>query len=74
MLFPILGPSSLPIVVAQPNEYMQTEQFLCWSGMTGQSIQHLVQTKKKGTLILKVEISKPIQLRFLKLRQKLNAL
>jgi len=43
-----LGPSSLPVVVAQPDERhanraasvlsltkdMQTEQLLCWSGMT----------------------------------------
>jgi len=33
MLFPTLGPSSLPVVVAQPKD-MQTEQLLCWSGMT----------------------------------------
>jgi len=33
MLFPTLGPSSLPVVVAQPDEGvkdMQTEQLLCW--------------------------------------------
>jgi len=36
MLFPTLGPSSLLVVVAQqPDEGMQTEQLLCWSGMTG---------------------------------------
>jgi len=34
MLFPILGPSSLPIVVAQPKKDIQTKQLLCWSGMT----------------------------------------
>jgi len=34
MLFLILGLSSLPVVVAQPDESMQTEQLLCWSGMT----------------------------------------
>jgi len=33
MLFPTLGPSTLPVVVAQPDEGMQTEQLLCWSGM-----------------------------------------
>jgi len=32
MLFPILGSSSLPVVVAQPD--MQAEQLLCWSGTT----------------------------------------
>jgi len=26
--------SSLPVLVAQPDEDMQTEQHLCWSGMT----------------------------------------
>jgi len=31
MLFPILEPSSLPIVVAQPDERHSTEQLLCWS-------------------------------------------
>jgi len=50
MLIPTLGTSSLPVVVAQPDERhanrtasvlewyetkdMQTEQLLCWSGMT----------------------------------------
>jgi len=34
MLFPILGPSSLPVVVAQLTKDMQTEQLLCCSGMT----------------------------------------
>jgi len=37
MLFPILEPSSLPIVMAQPDEKrcnIRTEQLLCWSGMT----------------------------------------
>jgi len=34
MLFPILGPSSRPIMVAQPGEGHATEQLLCWSGMT----------------------------------------
>jgi len=35
MLFPTMGPSSLPVAVAQPDEilYMQTEQLVCWSGM-----------------------------------------
>jgi len=34
MLFPILGPSSLPVVVASLTKDMQTEQLLYWSGMT----------------------------------------
>jgi len=36
MLFPTLGPSSLPVVVAQPDVsyVLQTEQLLSWSGMT----------------------------------------
>jgi len=34
MLFPILRSSNLPVVVAQPSEGMQTEQLLCWSGLT----------------------------------------
>jgi len=34
MLFRTLEPSSLPVVVAQLDENMQTEQLLCWSGMT----------------------------------------
>jgi len=34
MLFPIFGPSSLPVVVAHLTKDMQTEQLLCWSGMT----------------------------------------
>jgi len=34
MLFPTLRPSSLPVVVAQPDERHVTEQLLCWSGMT----------------------------------------
>jgi len=47
MLFFILEPSSLPVVAAQPDESMQTEQLLCWCGKTVQSIvQHFVQTKK----------------------------
>jgi len=33
MLFFTLGPSSLPVVVAQPQKNMQTEQLLFWSGM-----------------------------------------
>jgi len=33
MLLPILGPSSLPIVVAQLDD-MQTKQLLYWSGIT----------------------------------------
>jgi len=33
MLFPTLRPSSLPVVVAQPDKDMQTEQLQCWSGM-----------------------------------------
>jgi len=42
MLFLSLGPSSLPVVVAQ--------QLLCWSGRQTQStVQHLVQTKKNFT-------------------------
>jgi len=35
MLFPILEPSSLPVVVAHSlAKYMQTEHILCWSVMT----------------------------------------
>jgi len=35
MLFPTLGPSSLPVVVDQPDErHVASEQLLCWSGMT----------------------------------------
>jgi len=34
MLFPTLGRSSLPVVVAQPDERHTTEQLLCWSGIT----------------------------------------
>jgi len=34
MLFPTLEPSSLPVVIAQLTKDMQTEQYLCWSGMT----------------------------------------
>jgi len=36
MLFPILGPSSLPVVVAQPDERHanRTVPCCCWSGMT----------------------------------------
>jgi len=34
MLFPTLGSSILPVVVVQPDEDMQTEPLLCWSGMT----------------------------------------
>jgi len=34
MLFPILGPSSLPVVVSQPDKRHAKEQVLCWSGMT----------------------------------------
>jgi len=34
MQFLILGPSSLPIVVAQLGERHAKEQLLCWSGMT----------------------------------------
>jgi len=36
MLFPTLGSSSLPVVVAQPDERHANrtlEQLLCWSGM-----------------------------------------
>jgi len=29
-----LGPSSLPVVVAQLTKDIQAEQLLCWSGMT----------------------------------------
>jgi len=29
-----LGPSSVPIVVAQPDERHAKEKLLCWSGMT----------------------------------------
>jgi len=49
MLFPTLVPSSLPAVVAQPDERHATEQLLCWSGMTDTEhiVQHLAQTKKK---------------------------
>jgi len=34
MLFPTLEPSSLPIVVPSLTKDIQTEQLLCWSGMT----------------------------------------
>jgi len=34
MLFLTLGPSSLPVVVAQLTKDIQTEQLLFWSGMT----------------------------------------
>jgi len=34
MLFPILGSSSLPIVVAQPDERHENRTAMCWSGMT----------------------------------------
>jgi len=37
MLSPILGPSNLPVVVGWwsiVTKAMQTEQLLCWSGMT----------------------------------------
>jgi len=34
MLFPTLGPSSLPVVVPSLTKDMQTEQLLCWSGIT----------------------------------------
>jgi len=34
MLFPTLRSSSLSVVVAQPDERLQTERLLCWSGMT----------------------------------------
>jgi len=46
MLFPILEPSSLPVLVAQPDERMQTEQLLCWSVMTQSIVKHLPQMKK----------------------------
>jgi len=48
MLFPTLGPSSLPIVVSRLTKDTQTEQLLYWSGMTDTQciVQHLVQTKK----------------------------
>jgi len=34
MLFPTYGPSSLLVVVAGLTKDKQTEQLLCWSGMT----------------------------------------
>jgi len=34
MLFPTLRPSSLLVVVPSLTKDMQTEQLLCWSGMT----------------------------------------
>jgi len=34
MLYPTLGPSSLFVVEVQLTKDMQTEQLLCWSGMT----------------------------------------
>jgi len=34
MLFPILGPSSLPIVAAQPDERLASRTASIWSGMT----------------------------------------
>jgi len=34
MLFPIFGPSSLPVVVAHPDNKLANRTALCWSGMT----------------------------------------
>jgi len=34
MLFPVLGSSSLPVVVAQPDERHANKTTLYWSGMT----------------------------------------
>jgi len=50
MLFPILGPSSLPVVVTQPDERHtnKTSSVLQWYDR--HSIQHLGQTKTKPLL------------------------
>jgi len=40
MLFPTLESSSLPVVVAQPDEGHANRTVLCWSGMTG--IEHRI--------------------------------
>jgi len=52
MRFPIMGPSSLPVVRPSLTKHMQTEQLLCWSGMTNetQSIQHLVHQRRRVVL------------------------
>jgi len=34
MLFPTLGPSSLSVVMAQPDERHANRTASCWSGMT----------------------------------------
>jgi len=47
MLLPTLEISSLPVVVAQPDDRHATRTALCWSGMTDESIQLLFQMKKK---------------------------
>jgi len=47
-----LWPSSLPILVAHPNERHANRQLLCWSVMTDrESIVHLAQMKKKMSYI-----------------------
>jgi len=51
----ILGPSSLPIAVAQPDRRHRrhaNRTILCWNGMVQTSIQHLVQTKNIAHLKL----------------------
>jgi len=53
MLFPILGPSVLPVVVAQPDEKhaSRTASVLEWYDRH-RALQHLIQTKKYGNLII----------------------
>jgi len=44
---------SLPLWWPSLKKGMQTEQLLCWSGMTQtQSIRHLLQTKKKLNIVI----------------------
>jgi len=50
MLFPTLGPSSLPVVVAQPGERHAKEQLLCWSGMTDTEHSTTSSSNKEGLL------------------------
>jgi len=49
MLLPTLGPSSLPVVVAQPGErHANRAAFMLeWYDSHGALVQHLAQTKKK---------------------------
>jgi len=58
MLFPNLGPSSIPVVVdwwSCLTKDMQIEQLLCWSCMTGidsQSIKYNIKFKQRRTLCI----------------------